>query len=101
MEGNEVEAPLLGKLKARAPLPIRTGCRDEQLCFIDGAIEGDGAGVLHQPKDKKRDARKNGKERKRKGILSPQNLRYNHCKHKVLNYFMWSVRGQGQQMRIS
>ena len=51
--------------------------------------------------DKKRDAGKNVKERKRKGILGPQNLRYNRGKHKVLNYSMWSVWGQGQQIRTS
>ena len=45
--------------------------------------------------DKTRDAGKNVKERKRKGILGPQNLRYNRGKHKVLNYFVGSVRGQG------
>ena len=48
MERDETEAPLLGKLDACVLSPIRTGCRDEDLCFIDDAIEGDGAGVSHQ-----------------------------------------------------
>ena len=52
-------------------------------------------GYRTRAKDKKRDARKNGKERKRKGNLCPLNLRYNRGKHKVLNYFMWTVWGQG------
>ena len=47
VEGDETKTPLLGKLDARTPSPIWTGCRDEDLCFIEDAIEGDGAGVLH------------------------------------------------------
>ena len=58
-------------------------------------------GYRTRAKDKKRDAGKNREERKRKGTLCPLNLRYNRGKHKVLNYFMWSVRGQGQQIRTS
>ena len=53
MEGDEIEAPLLRKLDARAPSPIWTDCRDKELCFIDDAIEGDGAGVSHQSKRQK------------------------------------------------
>ena len=48
-------------------------------------------GYCTRAMDKKRDAGKNAKERKRKGILSPQNLRYKRGKHKVLNYLLYMV----------
>ena len=51
------ETPLLGKLDTRAPSPIQTGCWDEDLYFIEEAIEGDGAGVLHQSIEGKRECR--------------------------------------------
>ena len=57
MEGDVTETPLLGKLDARAPLPIQTSCWDEDLYFIEEAIEGDGAGVLHQSIEEKRECR--------------------------------------------
>ena len=66
MEGDEAEAPLLGKLDARAPSPIWTGCRDEDLCFIDDAIEGDGAGVSHHSKGQKEGCREKQKKEKEK-----------------------------------
>ena len=85
------ETPLLGKLDA--PSPIQTGCWDEDLYFIEQAIEGDGVGISHQSIEEKGNARKKVKERKRKGTLYPQNRRYNRGKHNVLNYFIWSVWG--------
>ena len=90
VEGNEAKAPLLGKLDARAPSPIWMDCQDEDLYFIDDAIEGDGDGavVSHQSKGQKEGCREKRKKRKRKGTLYPQNLRYNHGKHKVLKYSM-------------
>ena len=47
MEGDVTKTPLLEKLDAHAPSPIQTSCWDEDLYFIEEAIEGDGAGVLH------------------------------------------------------
>ena len=100
VEGDEAETPLLGKLDACAPSPIWTGCRDEELYFIDDAvIEGDGARVSHHNNGQNEECKEKRKGKKK--ILGPQNLRYNHGKHKVLNYSMWSVRGQGQQIRTS
>ena len=66
MEGDEAEAPLLGKLDAHAPLPIQTGCWDENLCFIDDAIEGDGAGVSHQSNGQNEGCREKHKRKKKK-----------------------------------
>ena len=47
MEGDETKALLLGTLDARAPLTIQPGCWDEDLYFVDEAIEEDGARVSH------------------------------------------------------
>ena len=66
MEGDETEAPLLRKLDARVPSPIWTGCWDDELCFIEDAIEGDGAGLSHQSKEQKEGCREKGKRKKRK-----------------------------------
>ena len=46
-------------------------------------------------------AKISGNADKRKDILDPQNWRYNRGKHRVLNYSMWSARGQGQTIRTS
>ena len=40
-------------------------------------------------------AKKCGNADKRKDILDLLNRRYNHSKRRVLNYSMWSARGQG------
>ena len=67
MEGDEAETLLLGKLDAHVPSPIRTGCRDEELCFIDDAtIEGDGAGVSHQNNGQNEGCREKRKRKKKK-----------------------------------
>ena len=66
MEGNKAEAPLLKKLDAHTTSPIRTGCRDEDLCFVNDAIEGDGAGVLYQSTRQKEGCREKRKRKKKK-----------------------------------
>ena len=49
------------------------GCRDEDLYFIDDAIEGDVAGVSHQSKGQKEGCREKRKRKKKKrNPLSPK-----------------------------
>ena len=48
-----------------------------------------------------RSAKISGNANKRKDILDPLNQRYKSGKRRVLNYSMWSVRGQGQQIRTN
>ena len=73
MEGNEAEAPLFGKLDARAPSPIWTCSRDDDLWFIDDAIEGDGAGISRQSKEQKEGCREKCKRKEKKRYpLSPK-----------------------------
>ena len=57
-------------------------------------------GYHTRAKDKK-GCREKCKRKKKKRYPRSQNLRYNCGKHKVLNYSMWLVRGQGQQIRTS
>ena len=66
MEGNEAETPLLRKLDAHAPSPIQTGSQDKEFYFIDDAIEGDGAVVLHQSIKQIEGCRENRKRKKKK-----------------------------------
>ena len=46
-------------------------------------------------------ARISGNAKERKDILDPLNRRYNHGKHRALNYSVWSAQGQGQQIRTN